>query len=154
MQPGTLSPQERDANSTMVTVSCDARGDKVVWSPHSPRSPLAGYLGLPRKTDVWTSPAVQWLRICLPMKGTRAPSLSVKVPHSVGQLSTTTPEPTHLGPRSTTSEADAVRSPHTTKKSGPHSPQLERAYSQQRRPSTVKSKFNKERKSSVLRGVI
>ena len=83
-----VSPQERDANSTMVHVSCDARLDKVAWSPHSPRNPLAGYLGLPRKmlrrTDVWTSLVVQWLRTCLPMKGPRAPSLVPEGPTLCG----------------------------------------------------------------------
>ena len=61
-----VSPQGRDASSTIVSVSCDARADEVVGAlvPQE-----AHWLG------IWTSPAVQWLRICLPMKGTWAPSL-------------------------------------------------------------------------------
>ena len=52
-----VSPQERDASSTTVSVSCDARADEVVWSPHSPRSPLAGYLDLPSGPVVKNLPA-------------------------------------------------------------------------------------------------
>ena len=38
-----------------------------------------------------------------------------------------------------------MRSPHTKMKSSPHLPQLEKAHAQQRRPSTVKNKIEKER---------
>ena len=34
-----------------------------------------------------------------------------------------------------------MRSPHTATKSGPHSPQLEKARMQQRRPNTAKNKL-------------
>ena len=35
-------------------------------------------------------------------------------------------------------EATIVRDPHTAMKSGPHLPQLEKAFAQKRRPSTAK----------------
>ena len=41
---------------------------------------------------------------------------------------------------SATREAAAVRGPRTTVKSGPRSPQLEKALSQKRRPNTAKNK--------------
>ena len=41
---------------------------------------------------------------------------------------------------SETREAAIVRGPHTVMKSGPHSPQLEKALAQKRRPNTVKNK--------------
>ena len=41
---------------------------------------------------------------------------------------------------SATREAVIVRGPHTAMKSGPHSPQLEKALAQKRRPNTAKNK--------------
>ena len=41
---------------------------------------------------------------------------------------------------SATREAAIVRGPRTVMKSGPHSPQLEKALAQKRRPNTVKNK--------------
>ena len=41
---------------------------------------------------------------------------------------------------SATREAAIVRGPHTTMKSGPHLPQLEKALTQKRRPNTAKNK--------------
>ena len=44
---------------------------------------------------------------------------------------------------SETREAAIVRGPRTAMKSGPHSPQLEKALTQKRRPDTPKNKHNK-----------
>ena len=44
---------------------------------------------------------------------------------------------------SATGEAAIVRGPRTAMKSGPHSPQLEKALTQKRRPNTAKNKHNK-----------
>ena len=44
---------------------------------------------------------------------------------------------------SATREAAIVRGPHTAMKSDPHSPQLEKALTQKRRPNTAKNKHNK-----------
>ena len=41
---------------------------------------------------------------------------------------------------SATGEAATVRGPRTAMKSGPHSPQLEKALTQKRRPNTAKNK--------------
>ena len=43
---------------------------------------------------------------------------------------------------SATREAAIVTGPHTAMKSGPHSPRLERALAQKRRPNTAKNKIN------------
>ena len=43
---------------------------------------------------------------------------------------------------SATREAVIVRGPHTAMKSGPRSPQLEKALAQKRRPNTAKNKIN------------
>ena len=47
---------------------------------------------------------------------------------------------------SATGEAATVRGPRTAMKSGPHSPQLEKALAQKRRPNTAKNKFKKKNK--------
>ena len=54
---------------------------------------------------------------------------------------------------SATREAVTVRGPRTAMKSGPRSPQLEKALAQKRRPNTAKNKFKKKKKvmlSSVV----
>ena len=50
-------------------------------------------------------------------------------------------KPTHLEPTLHNKEATAMRSPCTTTKSSPRSPQLEKANVQQRRPNAAKNKF-------------
>ena len=47
---------------------------------------------------------------------------------------------------SATREAAIVRGPRTAMKSGPRSPQLEKALAQKRRPNTAKNKINKLKK--------
>ena len=63
-------------------------------------------------------------------------------PHLSEQLSpcATTTEGRRLGARAPQQEATAMRSPRTTTKSSPRSPQLEKALVQQRRPNAAKSK--------------
>ena len=98
---------------------------------------------------------VQWLRIHLPMQGTRVWSLVQEDPTCCGAT-----KPVHhnywvcalehashnywslcaQSLCSTTREATAMRSPHTARKSSPHSPQLEKARMQQWRPNTAKNK--------------
>ena len=51
---------------------------------------------------------------------------------------------------SATREATIVRGPHTTMKSGPRLPQLEKALAQKRRPNTPKNKRNKFKKKKIL----
>ena len=65
-------------------------------------------------------------------------------------------EPQLLSPHATTTEARVPRArapqqkkwpqweaPHTTRKSSPHSPQLEKAHAQQQRPNAAKKIINK-----------
>ena len=47
---------------------------------------------------------------------------------------------------SATREAAMVRDPRTAMKSGPRSPQLEKALAQKRRPNTAKNKYKKKKK--------
>ena len=49
---------------------------------------------------------------------------------------------------SATREATTVRGLRTAMKSGPHSPQLEKALAQKRRPNTAKNKLKKKKKKS------
>ena len=53
-------------------------------------------------------------------------------------------------PCCTTREATAMRSPCTTTKSSPHSLQLEKACAQQQRPSTAKTKKEKEKEITAI----
>ena len=85
----------------------------------------------------------QWLRICLPMQGTQVRVLVWEDP--IMPWSNWAREPQLLSLRvwslcSTTGEAAIVRGPRTAMKSGPHSPQLEKALAQKRRPNTAKNK--------------
>ena len=82
------------------------------------------------KKDVRASLVAQWLRICLPMQGTRVRALVWEDPTCRG--TTIVREPQLLSLRvwslcSATREAATVRGPRTAMKSGPHLPQLEKA---------------------------
>ena len=85
----------------------------------------------------------QWLRICLPMQGTRVRALvwedptcrgaAKPVSHSYWACASGACAPP-------TREAAMVRGPRTAMKSGPRLPQLEKALAQKRRPNTAKNK--------------
>ena len=97
-----------------------------------------------------TSPVAQWLRICLPMQGTRVWSLVREDPtcrratkpmchnywactleptcHNYWARVPQRLKPPHPRARAPQREATATRSPRTTMKSSPHSPQLEKAH--------------------------
>ena len=114
------------------------------------------------KTTIWDFLVVQWLRIRLPMQGTQVRSLVREDPtcheatkpvcysywawaleatnHNYWAHTPQLLKPRHLTPCSATREATAMRSPCTTTKSSPHSPQLEKACMQQRRPNTARNK--------------
>ena len=82
----------------------------------------------------------QWLRICLPMEGTRVRALVCEDPTM--PRSNWAREPQLLSLRvwslcSTTREAAIVRGRRTATKSGPRLPQLEKARVQQRRPNAA-----------------
>ena len=86
---------------------------------------------------------VQWLRICLPMQGTRVRALVWEDPTCHGATGPLEPQLLSLRVWSLCSairEAATVRGPRTAVKSGPRSPQLEKALAQKRRPNTAKNK--------------
>ena len=58
----------------------------------------------------------------------------------------------YWSPRSATREATTVRSPCAATKCSPHSPQLEKACAQQRRPNAAKKKFIKIQNFCLLKG--
>ena len=105
-----------------------------------------------RNQEPWPKASqAQWLRIRLPMQGTRFETWSGKIPHAAEQLSpwATTTEPachsyywsSHAwSPCSATREATAMRSRALATKSSPRSPQLEKACAQQQRPNAAKNK--------------
>ena len=96
---------------------------------------------LPHKEQSGASLVAQWLRICLPMQGTRVRSLIREDPTCRGA---TKPVRHNYwacasGACAPQQEAAIVRGPHTAMKSGPHLPQLEKALTQKRRPNTAKT---------------
>ena len=82
----------------------------------------------------------QWLRVCLPMQGTRVRALVWEDPtcrwatrpvrHNNWACAS--------GACAPWQEAATVRGPHTAMKSGPRSPQLEKALAQKRSANTAK----------------
>ena len=115
-----------------------------------------------KNTHCWNSLVAQWLRICLPMQGTQVQALAREDPTCRGAMKpvrhnywtcalepkshnywTRVPQllkPTHLEPvLRNRREATAMRSLHTTKKSSPCSPQLEKAHVRQWRPNAAKN---------------
>ena len=95
----------------------------------------------------------QWLRICVPMQGTRVRALVWEDPTCRGAA-----EPVSHNYWACASgacapqqrEAAIVRGPRTVMKSGPHLPQLEKALAQKRRPNTVINKKKKKKKTYCL----
>ena len=94
---------------------------------------LKEILLLIKKPTNRASLVVQWLRICLPMLGTRVRALVWEDPTCRGAAGPC--EPQLLSLRiwslcSATREAAIVRGPRTAMKSGPRLPQLEKALTQ------------------------
>ena len=110
-------------------------------------------LGLPDNSMVKNLPAKKKKRICLPMQGTRVPSLVWEDPTCHRACALKSPRAMtaeiHLlrtcAPQQ--KEATAMRSPCITTKSSPCSPPLEKALAQQQRPSATKIKFKKRKKT-------
>ena len=95
----------------------------------------------------------QWLRICLTMQGTRVRALVWEDPTCRG---TTRPVSHNYwacvsGACAPQQEAASVRGPHTAMKSGPRSPQLEKALAQKPRPNTAKNKLKKKKSKYILK---
>ena len=92
------------------------------------------------KHKKWTSWVVQWLRIRLPMQGLWVQSLVQEDPTFMATKSMCHNSWGHIVESiSTTREAPAMRSLHTTTKSSHCSPQLEKALARLHRPSTAKN---------------
>ena len=90
-----------------------------------------------------TSLVAQWLKIRLPMQGMWVRALVRDDPTYHGAtkpVSHNNWSPCAYSPCSATREATTMRSPHTTMKSSPRSPQLEEACMQQWRPNASKNK--------------
>ena len=82
----------------------------------------------------------QWLRICLPMQGTRVRALVWEDPTCRGATGPVSPNywARASGACAPQREAAIVRGPRTAMKSGPRLPQLEKALAQKRRPNRAK----------------
>ena len=97
-------------------------------------SPATGKLLCQERKSQGASLVVQWLRVLMPMQGTRVPSLVWEDPKCCRA-----PEPVRHNyrahaprrPCSATTEATRGGNPHTSTKSSPHLPQLEKACVQQ-----------------------
>ena len=99
---------------------------------------------------VWASLVAQWLRIRLPVQGTRVRALVREDPtcrraakpmrHNYWACTLQPVSNEYWSPCSATREATAIRSPRTATKSSPSSPQLEIAHMQRQKPNTAKKK--------------
>ena len=112
-----------------------------------------------KNVDSRASLVAQWLRVCLPMQGTWVRALVREDPTCRGATG-----PRHhsywacalelashncwglcaWSPCSAMGEAIAMKGPHSAARSGPCSPQLEKARVQQRRPNAAKKKKKKK----------
>ena len=93
----------------------------------------------PKPMGCRASLVAQWLGVCLPMQGTWVRALVWEDPTCRG---TTRPVSHNYwacasGACARQREAAIARGPHTTMKSGPRLPQLEKALAQKRRPNTA-----------------
>ena len=99
-----------------------------------------------KNTEIGASLVAQWLRVCMPMQGTRVRALVWEDPTCRGAT-----KPVHhnywacaSGACAPQREAATVRGPRTAMKSGPCLPQLEKALAQKWRPNTAKKKKKKK----------
>ena len=85
----------------------------------------------------------QWLRVCLPMQGTRVRALVWEDPtcHRAAGPGSHNYLACASGACAPQQEAAIVRGPRTAMKSGPCLPQLEKALAQKRRPNTAINKY-------------
>ena len=93
--------------------------------------------------EIRASLVAQWLRVCLPMQGTRVRALVWEDPTCRGATKPREPQLLSLRVWSlcpAAREAATVKGPRTAMKSGPRLPQLEKALAQKRRPTTAKNK--------------
>ena len=96
-----------------------------------------------KKEYLWASLVAQWLGIRLPMQGTRVRAPVREDPTMPRRGWAREPHLLSLrvwSLRSATREAAIVRGPRTAMKSGPRSPQLEKALAQKRGPNAAKNK--------------
>lgn len=112
---------------------------------------LIKHLAQEAKVRLWASLVVQWMGVCLPAQGTRAPSLVQEDPRAAGQPSwcATTAEPASLEPvpcseRSHCSEKLVHRNKEKPLLS------LENALVQQRKSSAAKRNKNEDSIISLL----
>ena len=141
------------------------------WALHLQRGVHKGRKWKHFKTnELGTSLVAQWLRICLPMQGTRVRSLVWEDPTCLGAAKPVhhnywacalepvshnywarMPQllkPAHPRAHAPQREATAMRSPRTATHTSPHSPQLEKARMRQQRPNAAKKKKEKKTNES------
>ena len=123
-----------------------------------------------KRTQLWASLVAQWLRIHLPMQGTRVRALVQEDPtcrgatkpvrhnywawalepvsHNYWARAPQLLKPMHLEPMlcNKRSHCNEKQTHRTVTKSSPHSPQLQKACVQQRRSNTAKNKLKKKKK--------
>ena len=93
-----------------------------------------------KKLKIGASLVAQWLRVCLPVQGTRVRALVWEDPTCRGATRSVCHNcwACASGACAPQREAAMVRGPRTAMKSGPRLPQLEKALAQKRRPNTAK----------------
>ena len=109
---------------------------RLPFSPHPHQHLL---LSVFLKVAIRASLVAQWLRICLPMQGTRVRALVWEDPTCRGANGPVshTCWACASGACAPQREAAIMRGPRTAMKSGPRLPQLEKALAQKRRPNTA-----------------
>ena len=135
-----LAHSEKKRNKRIQHVTFDQETDTGGASNSFTRSNLKfkREQTAPSNLVKWASLVVQWLRICLPMQGTRFRALVWEDPTCRGAT-----RPVSLCVWSLCSarrEAATVRGPRTSMKSGLRLTQLEKALAQKQRPNTAINK--------------
>ena len=95
-----------------------------------------------KRKSFWASLVAQWLRICLPRQGTQVRALVWEDPTCRGATKPVRHNYWACVPRERTPQEKALQSEACApqRKSSPHSPQLEKAHAQQRRPNAAINK--------------
>ena len=128
---------------TVVYIDPGSTGSLNIKIQQSQGDSSGNYSAVVQEWGLGASLVAQWLRICLPMQGTRVRALVWEDPTCCGAAGPREPQLLSLRVWSLCSaarEAAIVRGLRTAVRSGPRSPQLEKALAQKRRPNTAKNK--------------
>ena len=131
----SLASTEIKTSSALLRVQLEGAWhlivEQILFSPY-----FHNCLSLEERIWIGASLAAQWLRVCLPMQGTRVRALVWEDPTCRGATRPVSHSYWACASGACAPQREMVRGPRTAMRSGPRLPQLEKALAQKQRPNT------------------